>query len=279
MKARMNPVARALWFIETHFVGDITLESIATVAGVSRYHMSRAFGIATGHSIARYVRGRRLTEAAKLLADGAPDILAVALDVGYGSHEAFSRAFREQFGLTPEMVRAQGHLENVELVEAIKMKEKLIDLQQPRFENGKPLLIAGLSERYTNETSSGIPAQWQRFVPYVGNIPGQVGPTTYGVRWNGDGEGAMEYLSGVEVADFSRIPPELAHVRIPAQRYAVFSHRDHISRIRSTWHTIFTQWLPSCGHQVVDAPDFERYGPEFDPLTGTGCVEIWVPIT
>jgi transcriptional regulator GlxA family with amidase domain len=41
-----------------------------------------AFGAATGRSIMRYVRGRRLTEAARSLADGAPDILAVALCVG-----------------------------------------------------------------------------------------------------------------------------------------------------------------------------------------------------
>ena len=104
----MNPAGKALWFIESHFAQDITLEEIAKVSGVSRYHMSRIFGIATGHSLMRYVRGRRLTEAARSLANGAPDILSVALDVGYGSHEAFTRAFRDQFGLTPEMVRAQG---------------------------------------------------------------------------------------------------------------------------------------------------------------------------
>jgi len=84
----MNSVEKALWFIESHFASEITLEEIANAAGVSRFHMTRAFGIATGHSIMRYVRGRRLTEAAKALSLGAQDILAVALNVGYGSHEA-----------------------------------------------------------------------------------------------------------------------------------------------------------------------------------------------
>jgi AraC family transcriptional regulator len=111
----MNPVGKALWYIESHFASEITLEDIANIGGVSRYHMSRAFGIATGHSVMRYVRGRRVTEAARSLANGARDILAVALDAGYGSHEAFTRAFRDQFGLTPEMVRAQRHLDNIEL--------------------------------------------------------------------------------------------------------------------------------------------------------------------
>src|ERR1700736_1964722 len=104
----MNLVGKALWYIESHFAEEISLEDIAAIGSVSRYHMSRAFGLATGRAVMRYVRGRRLTEAARDLAQGAPDILAVALESGYGSHEAFTRAFRDQFGVTPEMLRAQG---------------------------------------------------------------------------------------------------------------------------------------------------------------------------
>jgi AraC family transcriptional regulator len=89
-RAGMNPVAKALWFIETHFTQERTLDDAANAGGVSRYHMSRVFGIATGCSVMRYVRGRRLTEAARTLVSGAPYILAVALDAGYGSHEAFT---------------------------------------------------------------------------------------------------------------------------------------------------------------------------------------------
>ena len=38
------------------------------------------------------------------------------------------------------------------------------------------------------------------------------------------------------------------------------------------------KWLPESGHEVADAPDFERYGPEFDPTTGNGGLEVWVPL-
>src|SRR5438067_8352892 len=72
----MNPVGKALWYIESHFAEEITLDEIAAVGGVSRYHMSRAFSAATGQSALRHVRGRRLSEAARSLAKGAPDILA-----------------------------------------------------------------------------------------------------------------------------------------------------------------------------------------------------------
>src|ERR1700719_227629 len=122
----MNPAQKALWFIESHLAEGLTLDEIAGVAGVSRFHMVRAFAAATGFSVMRYVRARRLSEAARALAGGAPDILTLALDADYGSHEAFTRAFRDQFGVTPETIRAQGHLKKIDLVEPIKMDETLL---------------------------------------------------------------------------------------------------------------------------------------------------------
>jgi AraC family transcriptional regulator len=276
----MNPVARALWYVESRFTEDIALDDIAAAAGVSRYHISRAFGLATGRSITRYARGRRLTEAARQLAGGAPDILSVALECGYGSHEAFTRAFRDQFGFTPEAVRAQGSLNNIDPVEPIKMNETpLTNLAPPRFENGRALLIAGLRERCTAESAAGIPAQWQRFVPWIGHIPGQTGRATYGVLAKAGDAGEMEYTCGVEVSAFAGVPEELARLRIPEQRYAVFTYRDHISTIRRVWSTIWNNWLPESGLQVADGPEFERYGEEFDPATGNGGFEIWIPIS
>jgi AraC family transcriptional regulator len=275
----MDPVGRALWFVESHFARDLTLEEVARFGGVSRYHMTRAFGVATGHSIMSYVRGRRLTEAARCLSNGATDILAVALDAGYSSHEAFTRAFREQFGVTPESVRAQAHLGNLALLEPIGMDQTLLThLETPRIENGKRLLIAGLGERYSCESSAAIPALWQRFLPQLGHIPGQVGQTAYGVCCNADDEGNFDYICGVEVSDFGLLPGENARIRIPEHRYAVFTHRDHISTIRRTWNTIWNQSLPESPYKPADAPNFERYDASFDSHTGTGGVEIWIPI-
>lgn len=274
-----HPVGKALWFIETRLGGELTLADIARCAGVSRYVLLRAFGAATGQSVMRYVRARRLSEAARRLVAGASDILTVALDVGYGSHEAFTRAFRDQFGLTPDTVRAQRRLDNVSLMEPIRMDELLlIELEQPRIENGRAMLIAGLGERYRFETTQGIPRQWERFGPYIGNIPGQVGRTAYGVCCNADGAGNFEYIAGVEVSSFDDLPSEFSRVRIPAQRYVVFSHREHISRMHATVYTIWNKWLPTSGHTHADAPDFELYDERFDGRTGKGVVEIWLPV-
>lgn len=276
----MTPVQKALWFIESHSAGDIALDDVAECAGVSRFHLSRAFAAATGVPIMRYLRARRLTQAAKRLADGADDILSVALESGYGSHEAFTRAFRDQFGLTPDAIRKQGDLQGLELLEAIRMTDSpRSDLPPPRFEQTKTLLVAGLVEHYdANSSAAGIPAQWQRLAPHLGHVPGQRGAAAYGVVYNTDDEGSMDYLCGVEVESFDRLPPGFGSLRVPARRYAVFRHSEHIASIRATWGAIWNQWLPESGHTVADAPVLERYDEKFDPRSGNGGVDLMVPL-
>jgi AraC family transcriptional regulator len=275
----MNPAQTALWFIESHLGESLALDDVADVAGVSRFHLVRAFAAATGFSVMRYVRARRLTEAARALARGAPDILSLALDADYGSHEAFTRAFRDQFGVTPEAVRAAMCLDHLELQEPILMDSTALDtLPSPRFETGKAFLFAGVGERFHHENGAGIPGLWQRFHQAVADIPGRVGKVAYGVCCNGDDAGNFDYIAGVEVSDFSDLPRQFSRIRIPAQRYAVFSHADHVSTIRRSVNSIWNHWLPASGLKVADAPNFERYDETFDPLTGKGGFEIWVPI-
>ena len=151
-------------------------------------------------------------------------------------------------------------------------------LQAPRFEPGKPFLVAGISERYTCENGAAIPGQWKRFHQSVDRIPGRIGKAAYGVCCNGDDAGNFDYIAGVEVSEFSDLPREFGRARIPAQKYAVFSHRDHISGIRRTVNTIWNHWLPASGFKAADAPNFERYDEKFDPLTGSGGLEIWIPV-
>ncbi|WGF86984.1 AraC family transcriptional regulator [Marinivivus vitaminiproducens] len=275
----MDPVGRAVWYIESHFAQTITLDAVARAGGLSRFHMSRAFGAVTGRSVMRYVRGRRLTEAAKALADGASDILGVALDAGYGSHEAFTRAFREQFGMTPEGLRAERCLGRISLVEPFPMETvRVVELEQPRYETSRSFLVAGLSERFTPDTRQRIPALWQRFAPHIGHLPGQVGAVAYGVCTNATDDGAFDYVAAVEVTSADGLPPGFSSLRVPEHRYVVFTHRDHVSAIGDTMHTIWSTWLPRSGHEVADAPELERYDERFDPQSGQGGFEIWIPI-
>ena len=158
------------------------------------------------------------------------------------------------------------------------MDETPTQLEPPRFEDRRPFLLAGLTERYNTAKIEGIPVQWQRFAPHIGKVPGQVGWTCYGVCFNFDGADNMDYMCAVEVSVASALPAELTELQVAEQKYAVFAHRGHISKIGGTWDAIFKQWLPTSGYRMVKAPQLEIYGEEFNSRTGTGLVEIWIPV-
>ncbi|MEO5561176.1 MAG: AraC family transcriptional regulator [Dokdonella sp.] len=274
----MPAAEKALWYIESHYSTDIALADIAKIAGVSPFQLARLFQSATGWSVVRYMRARRLTEAARLLAAGAPDILDLALSSGYASHEAFTRAFREQFGVTPDDVRQHGSVADIALVEPLRSADELpVALAAPRIERSATQLIAGLGCRYNGATTQGIPAQWQRLTLSLNGVS-PAGKTTFGVFCNSDDEGSFEYIAGFAVSSFSGLNASWSTIRLPERSYAVATHSGHISSIRRTWQSFTEHWLPQSGFEVADAPDFERYSADFDDTTGVGDVEIWIPL-
>ena len=271
--------SKAVWIIERNLARSLSLAELAEACGVSPFHLAHAFGEATGQSVMRYVRGRRLSEAAKALADGARDILELALGSGYGSHEAFSRAFRNQFGITPEAVRRQGSAATLDLVPAFDMADEgEPDVASARIEIAGPMHFVGISGRYAFSAIEGIPAQWQRFMPAFRDIPDKCEPIPVGISLAIDQDGDFEYLCAAQVSQ----PPAALHkfvrLSVPEQRYAVFQHRDHVVTIRSTYAAIWNHWLPATGGTACEAPILEQHNPTFDPMTGLGGLEIWVPV-
>jgi len=118
----------------------------------------------------------------------------------------------------------------------------------PRFESHGPFLMAGLQARYTCETLDDIPKQWERFISQVRKVSSRIG--------------------------------RRANSR---QTCAVFSHPGHVSTIRHTARAIGEEWLPQSGREPAQPsrgePNLiERYGRQFDPNTGTGDIELWLPI-
>ena len=153
-------------------------------------------------------------------------------------------------------------------------------IEPTRWEDGRAMLLVGLRRHHTfADAATTIPAQWQEFVR-LGALPGQRGAITYGaVCGSVPAEQRFEYMCAVEVESFDAVPRELGRMRVPAQRYAVFTHRGAIGAIRTTWAAIWGDWLPRSGEHAANTPDFERYDPaRFDARTGEGEVEIWFPI-
>lgn len=229
-------------------------------------------------SFSAYLRGRRLTEAAHSLAAGASDIFSVALEAGYGSREAFARAFLSRFGATPGEIRARRTVEGLDLVGPARRECGPPVLKEPAIRTAGPLSIAGIAGRLPVGGHVGIPALWQRLNQQMGFIADRTGEQGYGICSGGAG-GGYDYLAGVEVADLSGLPAGMTGLRLPARRYAVFEHRGHVTDLATMAGAIFSRWLPASGCHVADFPNLvERYDRAFNPGTGWGRVEMWIPL-
>jgi AraC family transcriptional regulator len=154
--------------------------------------------------------------------------------------------------------------------------------EKPRFEKSDAFLIGGFKADCSDPPKE-IPTLWQRFAPNIGRVPGQVGRVAYGVVVSVSEDGSCEYVAGVEVSDLSNLPSEFARLSIPAHRYAIFAHHEHVSKLGETIGAIWSKWLPGSGVELASDPKgtpalFERYGEGFNPQEGKGDVEVWVPV-
>lgn len=275
----MSLTNKALFVIERNLSRDLTLEQIAKFCDVSRFHLAHAFGEATGLSVIEYRRARRLTEAAYALAAGASDILGVALDSGYASHEAFSRAFKAQFGKTPEEVRKSESIEGLKLVDAIRhLESRAMTLKEPRIETVGELKFTGLSEHVPYHAMQNIAGQWLRFMQnFYGAIENRLNEPPVGITTASNDDG-IQYVCAAGVSKFGKRPTGLTDITLAPATYAVFAHDGHVTEIRDTYQAIWNDWFPKSGREPAEAPGFERHNDTFDPRTGNGGCTIWLPL-
>jgi AraC family transcriptional regulator len=275
----MSVTNKALFVIERNLYSDLTLDQIARYCDVSRFHLAHAFGESTGLSVMEYLRGRRLAEAAYALASGADDILSLALDSRYASHEAFSRAFKARFGRTPEEVRKSESIEGLKLVDAIRhLESKAMTLKEPRIDKAGELLFVGLSEHVPYKDMQNVARQWERFMSGLyGEIDHKLAEPPVGIATGSNGDG-IEYVCAAGVTKFGSVPKTCIKVTLAPATYAVFAHDDHVTQIRETYEAIWNDWFPKIGKTPAEAPSFERHNDTFDPRTGNGGVTIWIPI-
>lgn len=149
-----------------------------------------------------------------------------------------------------------------------------------RFEDRESMTLAGLKGHFLTGGDPAIASQWTHFAPHLGKVPGQVGPEAFGICWAGVA-GGLDYMSAVEVRDDAEVPLELIEERLPTAKYAVFGHDGHVSEIAKTMHRALG-WLGREGRETTQEPAvpvlIERYGKGFDPKTGKGNIELWIPV-
>lgn len=275
----MSIADTALWVIERNSSQELTLGSIAAACKVSRSHLANAFGTASGWPVMKYLRARRLSEAARRLAGGAPDILSVALEFGYGSHEAFTRAFRDQFGATPEEVRNGGSLDRLDLVAPLRLRDGRARTPIPALRQLGKRRLVGLSAPCSYEATIGIPAQWQAFMSeHYEAIADKVQMMPVGICRAPDEDGGFEYMCAAEVGSAASPRKPLAYLEVEPRTYAVFDHAGHVSTIFDTYTAIWNEALPAAGLDAANGPVLEFHNDAFDPDTGLGGLTIWIPL-
>jgi AraC family transcriptional regulator len=202
------------------------------------------------------------------------------LDAGYGSHEAFTRAFRERFQQTPENVRERRSVDGLELVGPLELRPRAsLRLDPPRIVDSQAVRVVGLAERCSFDTTITIPAQWHRFMELYPTIPHKRDHIPIGVSFSADDDGQFQYMCGAEVDRFGERTRGLVDLEIPPRQYAVFEHRGHVSTIYETYRCIWDDAMPATSRSVADAPVIERHNPTFDPRTGEGGLTLWIPLT
>lgn len=274
----MSLIAKIIWQVEMQLQRPTSLDDLADRCAVSPFHMARVFRMATGHAPMTYLRARRLSHAAGLLAQGDREVLQIAFDLQYGSHAAFTRAFVSYFGVNPRDVRKARSTENLQMMEPLKMDNTaFVDVSPPKLTNMDAMRVIGVSAQCTFENASAIPGLWQQFNAREDEVAAAPGPA-FGVCCDADGAGRFRYVAGMQADRDQSVPKGMDEIQIPAGQYAVFQHVGHVADMPKTVHAIWNKALPESGLSLRPAPDFERYDQRFDVETGRGTVEIWIPV-
>ena len=106
-------LSRVLDYIEANLEGDLSLDRLASIACLSRYHFARAFKQALGHPPRRYVNARRLERAKALLIQGDRSLVDIALAISFSDQANFTRAFKQATGQTPGQYRQSAGLRSL----------------------------------------------------------------------------------------------------------------------------------------------------------------------
>jgi len=253
---------RAVGYIDTHLDQPLSGDLLAEQAAMSRFHFHRIFRAQLGESVMQHVRRLRLERAARQLRSSARDILDLALEAGYDSHEAFTRAFAERFGAPPSVFRAQPS-------QRLAAWQPVLDARPPvavRIEDVAAIPVVFMRSRGSYAHAHAL---WARLMTWSAQR-GVVGPQ-YGLCPD-DPEVTAEDLLRFDACiavDPARVPadPEIGHAELPGGTYAIGVHVGPYERLHETYLDIIGRWFPASGYELAADATIEHYldDPRFVP--------------
>lgn len=281
----------SLDYLEDTWDREPDLEKAASLANCSLFHFLRMFEVVTGMGPSEYSRRRRLSRASVDLAAGSDKVIDVALRYGYETPEAFAKAFKRLFGLTPSEAKVPGTV--LKTWPPLRLAVVLQGSQPLRYRivEAPDLLVTGWTLRTGCEGGRNfreIPQFWntlasQGRVEALNPWMGTWGHLGVCCDWTPSRE-EFTYLVGV-VSSAPELPEGTKTVKIPAATYAVFTSVGPMPQaIQDVWLRAFSEWFPTSGFEHTGGIDFEVYppfppgDPRWDPDGDQYESEAWVPI-
>ncbi|PVX84968.1 AraC family transcriptional regulator [Paraburkholderia unamae] len=251
-----------LAYIDVNLEGDLSVDALSRIAHFSKFHFHRQFAAYVGVPVARYVQLMRLRRAAHRLASHeAYPVLDAAFDAGFDSPEAFSRAFKRSFGMTPSAFRQQPNWQVwgatfvvPYLSRKMNMQVQIVDFVETRVaalgHHGPIGLINESVRKFIDwrKQSGQSPLPASRTF----GIPRSNPDTTPGDEFRFDICGEIE----------EPVRPNAWNVHelvIPGGRCAVVRHTGSTDHVGETIYPIYRDWLPGSGEELRDHPLFFHY--------------------
>ncbi|WP_431964886.1 AraC family transcriptional regulator [Actinacidiphila sp. bgisy160] len=275
--------------VEEHLAEEPDVRGLAAALGTTEYHLRRMFSSLAGMPLSEYVRRRRMTVAAADVVRGEGDLLSIAVRHGYGSSEAFGRAFRAVHGAGPGDVRRDGgplHTQpqlrfRLTVEGSNPMDTRLIDRPAFRLVGHAarvPLIYQGVNPHIQRHIAA-LPHEEHLRLKALGDTePEGLLQVSDDLDPDG-GEGReLTYLHGVALAHDTAAPDDLDTIEVPAGRWAVFrTSGPHPQALQTTWAATATEWFPSNPWRLRPGPSIVAVLERADDFSTATC-ELWLPV-
>ncbi|WP_439593629.1 AraC family transcriptional regulator [Microbacterium sp.] len=285
MIAELNALVE---FVEAHLDDDIDAASLAAALGTTEYHLRRMFSSLAGMPLSEYIRRRRMSvAAADVLGDD--DLLGIAVRYGYGSTEAFGRAFRSVHGVGPSDVRRDGGPLRTQpqirfrlTVEGnITMDTRIADRPAFRLVGHAarvPLIHEGINPHIQSHIASLPPAEHSRLKALSDTEPGGLLQVSADVDPDYTEGTELTYLHGVAISAETQPPDDLDVIGVPAGTWAIFrTEGEYPGALQVAWAATATEWFPSNPWRLRPGSSIVAVLDRADDFSTATC-ELWLPI-
>jgi AraC family transcriptional regulator len=256
-------IEKVVMYLADHLDEQLDLHRLAEEAHLSPYHFHRVYVAMTGETVTDTVKRQRLHRASiKLIASATP-LPKLATEAGYGSVQAFNRAFREAFGMPPAAYRKRGAaLSSATFRQAAdSLNRNMEKLMYPvSIENRTAARVASLAH---HGDYAQIGPTFERLAVWAAGR-GLMTPDaqSYGIYYDDPDSLPVDRLRAdacISIPDGVDTDAEHPVKTLPGGRCAVLLHTGPYSELHIAWRWLYAEWLPKSGETPADLPPFEHY--------------------